>query len=306
MRNVRNPVVIDFSHQTSPFEELWPTTHRALLPVIGKPIIVHTLELLRNRGYRHFRIARHLQQPFVKNRLGNGQEWGVRLRYSDLTGPELLAETVACYGATLQIIGDELLNSTTELQTSLAPRQLEDARTPVATGLFEVVDSGLGFYPLVDHDSTRLGVRSVRDYHRLSFELCKSFACSETAPGAVLHRSAQTDWKASIAPDALIGKACFVGKHCKIDAGAVLEENCVLGNGVYLDRKSKLRNCVVLPNTYIGRNVGLRDCVVSPKGAIHINGAYADSAISNVLRSTRPNQEALTGLPSEIERLMKG
>jgi len=305
MHDLSHPVVVDFSHLTSPFEELWPTTHRALLPVIGKPIVVHTLERLRNRGYRHFRIARHLQQPFVKNRLGNGQEWGVTLRYSDLAGPELLAETVACFGATLQVIGDELLNPITQLRTLSAPRQLENNKTPVASGLFEVVDSALGFYPLIDYDLTCLAVRSVSDYHRLSFELCASFARSETAPGALLHRSAQTDWKTNIAPDALIGKSCFVGKHCKIDAGAVLEENCVLGNGVYIDKKSKLRNCVVLPNTFISRNVILRDCIVSSKGAIHLSGEYADMAIKNVLRSTRPNKEAVTGLPCEIERLMK-
>jgi len=306
LQDQSHPVVIDFSHQTSPFEQLWPTTHRALLPVIGKPIIVHTLERLRNQGYRHFRIARHLQQPFVKNRLGSGEEWGVTLRYSDLPGPELLNETVACFGSTLQILGDELLESLSGLPLASSSTQIDGQKIPKATGFFEVSGQSLNFRRLQAESSMCSAIRSVQDYHRICFELCASFTVVETAPGASLHRSAQADWKTSIAADALIGSRCFVGKHCKIDAGAILEENCVLGNGVYIDKKSRLKNCVVLPNTYVGKGVALKDCIASPAGAIHVSGEYAGKAVRCMLRSTRPNREEITGLPCEFEKLQQG
>jgi len=303
MLDVSQPIVVDFSHQTSPFEQLWPSTHRALLPIIGKPMIVHTLERLRNMGYRHFRIARHLQQPFVKNRLGNGEEWGVTLRYSDLTGAELLGETIACFGGAMRVMGDELLHTGAEFarpgEYDLAVEQI-----PLkTTAIFELANQSLIARPLKSDPSECYSVRSVRDYHTMCFQLCRSFAAVDTAPGTQLHRSAQADWKTSIAPDVLVGSSCFVGKHCKIEAGVVLDENCVLGNGVYVDKKSLLRNCVVLPNTYIGPGVRLQDCVASPLGAMHVSGEYAGEAVKAVLRSTRSNEEQLTGLPCEFEKL---
>jgi len=249
MLDKSQPVVIDFSNQTSPFEQLWPSTHRALLPVIGKPMIVHTLERLRNQGYRHFRVARHLQQPFVKNRLGSGEEWGVTLRYSDLTGPELLGETLASFGATIQIMGDELLHSDVSFVPQDDQELVPAQRTPKITALFEFSEHSLVCRSLVVDTGGCYAVRSVRDYHAMCFQLCTSFASVDTAPGTRLHRSAQADWKTSIAPDVLVGSSCFVGKHCKLGAGVVLDGNCVLGNGVYIDKKSWLRNCVVLPNT---------------------------------------------------------
>jgi len=294
-----HPVVLDFTALTSPFEQLWPTTHRALLPVVGKPVLVHVLERLRNRGFRHFRIARHLQQPFVRHRLGNGEEWGVKLRYSDLAGDDLAEETVAVFGRCLYLYGDELLDPRLDLD---APANKSDVPVINSPGKY-CLNKGGGDYeirPLKQGQSKRLA--SVADYHQLSFRLCADFSEDDTLPGAQLHRSAQLDWKTVIAPDVLVGGSCFVGKHCRISSGAFLEKNCVLGNGVYIDKKARLSNCVVLPNTYIGKQVALRDCVVGPQGVVHVSGEFIRAASPAVLRETRANEESKTGLPQNMSR----
>ena len=94
----------------------------------------------------------------------------------------------------------------------------------------------------------------------------------------------------------------LVGKHCRIGRGVVLEGNCVLGNGVYVDKRARLKNCVVLPNTYIGKNVQMSDCVASSRGAVHISGEYSPAPSRCLLSSTRPNKEATTGLPRDIRK----
>lgn len=299
MVDVSHPVVIDFTNLTSPFEQLWPTTHRALLPVVGKPVLIHVLERLRNRGFRHFRIARHLQQPFVRHRLGNGEEWGLKLRYSDLAGDELVEETVAVFGRCLYLYGDELLDPRVDLD---APASKDDVPDINAPGMYSLRAGGEGYEVerLRTGQSKRLSC--VADYHRLSFRLCADFADGDTLPGAQLHRSAQLDWKTVIAPDVLVGGSCFVGKHCRIDRGAFLEKNCVLGNGVYVDKKARLSNCVVLPNTYVGKQVVLRDCVVGAQGVVHVSGQFAEAASPAVLRKTRANEETKTGLPQSMSR----
>lgn len=294
-----HPVVIDFTALTSPFEQLWPTTHRALLPVVGKPVLVHVLERLRNRGYRHFRIARHLQQPFVRHRLGNGEEWGVKLRYSDLGGEALAEETVAVFGRCLYLYGDELLDPKVDLEKSVNELEVTAGNSP---GLYCLSENGAGYevQRLKQGQSKRLA--SVADYHKLSFRLCADFSEDATLPGAQLHRAAQLDWKTTIAPDVLVGDSCFVGKHCRIDRGAFLEKNCVLGNGVYIDKKSRLANCVVLPNTYVGKQVVLRDCVVGAQGVVHVSGEFVAAVSAAVLRETRANEESKTGLPQDMGR----
>ena len=42
-------VIIDFSGKTSPLEPHWPATHRAMLPVCGKALIIHLVESLAPR-----------------------------------------------------------------------------------------------------------------------------------------------------------------------------------------------------------------------------------------------------------------
>jgi len=302
MIDYSHPVVIDFTQQASPFEQLWPTTHRALLPVIGKPMLVHLLERLRNSGYRHFRIARHLQQPFVKNRLGNGQEWGVTLRYSDLPGAELINETLMCFGETAHFFGDQLIDRNVDFDSVSSARLIQDCRSVKHAGLFRLSDGALSFRPLVGTHQVSAELGTVAEYQEVCFRYCSQFALADTAPGAQLHRSAQSDWKTKIAPDVLVGESCFVGKHCKLGRGAVLAGNCVLGNGVYVDKGARLRNCVVLPNTYIGKNVELSDCVASARGAVHISGDYAPAPTASMLGSTRPNREETTGLPRDIKK----
>ena len=301
-----HPVVIDFTQHVSPFEELWPTTHRALLPVIGKSILVHTLERLRNIGYRHFRIARHLQQPFVKNRLGNGREWGVTLRYSDLSGSELLNETLMSFGQCLSLKGDELLGSRWSYEEHQeAPWIAAPDIQPGQAGLYRLAKGELSYRALVEEPGTANKIQTIKEYQQLCFAYCAAFQSADTAPGALLHRSAQADWKTQIAPDVLVGGCCFVGKHCHVSRGAILEDSCVLGNGVYVDKKARLKNCVVLPNTYVGKNVKLHDCVASSAGAVHVSGEFVKSPSVSALASTRRNHEHLTGLPRNIQKFLQ-
>lgn len=295
-----NPVVIGFSNRMSPFEQIWPTTHRALLPVVGKQVIVHNLERLRNLGHRNFRIADHLQQPFVRNRLRNGEEWGITLRYSDLNGTALLMETVSTFGAVLYLHGDELIEpSLTSLESCdelLAATAMDSAKPGI-----HCVDGAVLHYRFRSLSEKYIaGINSTGDFHQLVVRSCRNNESEYTLPGAQLHRGARSDWKSSIAPDALIGNSCFIGKHCRLEPGAVLLENCVLGNGVYVDKNARLNNCVVLPNTYIGADTTFEDAVISPQGAMQLNGTFVPARDSSILCATRDNQEASTGLPRTI------
>lgn len=294
------PVVLGASTQMSPFEAIWPGTHRALLPLVGKAVVVHLLEQLRDLGHRHFRVARHLQQPFIRHRIGQGTQWGVRIRYSDLLEAELARQTLAEFGELVFLRADEPLWIEDKLPLARPATTLLENIVP---GLYRFnTDQGrIDHAPLAQSALPQIG--SITHYLNLNFTLSSRNVSQQTIPGTAVHRDAVADWKVKLAPDAIIGGKCFVGKHCQVSRGAILEQRCVLGNGVFVDQAARLKNCVVLPNTYIGQAVSLRDCVVSPKGALHVSGDFVAAHDPTVIGCSRRATSKKTGIPLSFAQL---
>jgi MurNAc alpha-1-phosphate uridylyltransferase len=79
---------------------------KPLITVQGQPLIVHHLHALKRSGVCDVVINLHHLAAQVKHRLGNGQEFGLRIHYSDETSTGLLG----AYGGVrqaLEWLGDE-------------------------------------------------------------------------------------------------------------------------------------------------------------------------------------------------------
>ncbi len=61
---------------------LTDTLPKPLLPVAGKPLIVHHIERLAAAGIRRLVINHAHLGAMIEARLGDGSEWGVEIRYS--------------------------------------------------------------------------------------------------------------------------------------------------------------------------------------------------------------------------------
>jgi len=86
---------------------LWPITERipkALVPVAGRPFAVHQLELLRRHGLLDIILLVGYLGEMVRDELGDGSRWGVRLQYV-FDGPDPLGTGGAIRRA-LPHIGD--------------------------------------------------------------------------------------------------------------------------------------------------------------------------------------------------------
>ncbi len=68
---------------------LTDTTPKPLIPVRGKPLIVHHLERLRDAGYTQIHINTSWLADKLQAALGDGARYGVRIHYS-YEGPEPL------------------------------------------------------------------------------------------------------------------------------------------------------------------------------------------------------------------------
>lgn len=304
--NAHRIAIIGFSEQDSPLEPLWPSTHRALMPVAGKPVIVHLVEQLADAGIRHFRIAGSIQQFAVRNRLRNGQEWGVTIRYSDLHKEELLHESVLTNGQALLVYGDHLYDADFAAGVRAdCPIDTANGTSIVQAGYWQLNNGQLCLSALQgdgDGAAYENPLSTPTDYlnaNRFVLEAARRLI----VPGAPLHQAAIADWKSMVAPTALVGDRVFIGKHSRVNELARLEANCVLSNGVVIESGACLRNVIVLPNCFVGREMCICDAILGSSGVLGLDGQFIPVNNARFLSRTRPNAEVATGLPDALEEL---
>jgi NDP-sugar pyrophosphorylase family protein len=101
-----------------PLTEKFP---KVLLPVAGKPFLVHQLELLRQQGVRRAVLCLGYLGEMVEREFGDGARYGIQLEYS-FDGPVLLGTGGALKRA-LPKLGEEffVLYGDSYLPTAFAP-----------------------------------------------------------------------------------------------------------------------------------------------------------------------------------------
>ncbi|MEM7081896.1 MAG: glycosyltransferase [Pseudomonadota bacterium] len=295
-------VVIGFSDEPSPLAPAWPSTHLALVPIGGKSLIVHTIEQLVSAGFRHVRVAGSARQWPVRSRLGDGAEWGIKVRYSDIHGADLCTQTLMEHGECLYLSADHLHVFDPSIFEERPTFIKGDPSERDNTAIYWSLESGsarrANLGAMAGYQCRR-PLESVQAYHEVNLEAVTGGIESLTLPGSEVENRVTVDWDSSISLDAAVGRDSLIGKHCQIGAKVTLEERCVLGNGVVIGPNSHLRNVSVLPNTYVGANTRLKDAVIAPYGVFSLNGEFSKVSDPTALGRVRSNNEERTGLPEE-------
>jgi len=301
--NLAPIAVIGFSSAASPLEPAWPSTHRALLPVAGKPLIVHLVEQLCRGGIRHLRIAGSIQQYAVRQRLGDGSEWGITVRYSDLHDADLRMQTLLEHGHCLFLCGDNLhIGNFSTIQPHGSPLVANPTARTELSAYWKLWPAGPARYSIAaatQRTYVRDPMMTVRSFHAANLDATSRGDAALLLPGRAVKPGVVIDWDSHLASNVKLGKDITIGKHCRIDKRVHLEAQCALGNGVVIGRNSHLRNVSVLPNTYIGAGTRLRDAVITPLGIFDLSGKFLPTPDRSVIGRVRGNAEKRTGIPSE-------
>jgi mannose-1-phosphate guanylyltransferase / phosphomannomutase len=64
---------------------LRPLTHiipKPMIPIVNKPVLEHTLDLLRKHNFREVVINLHFYPQMIKDYFGDGSRWGLKIIYS--------------------------------------------------------------------------------------------------------------------------------------------------------------------------------------------------------------------------------
>ena len=275
----REIAIVGFNDTPSPFPIAWPSTHKSLLPIVGKALIVHQIEHLVRTGVKEVRITNSVQQSVVRKLLKNGDAWGLNIKYSDLSPVDLISEYQALNKKFLYIVGDEVNFSSNIRKQFPTMHSLNDIKRK---------KSVIG----------KNKILSAHEYHLANLDIFTNKS-EFTIPGTSIHNdNAYTDWNTSISPDAYIGRNIFIGNSCQISSLARLEQNCVLSEGVIIGKRTVLNNVTVLPNCNIASDIIISNSIITPNGVLNFDGHFYSFKETGLINNSKKYNETVTGLPT--------
>lgn len=315
--------------------ELLPLTDStcpALLPIAGKPVIEHTLDMLVEAGLKQATVVIGPFADQVRAVLGEGQRWGMALDYWVTRGEEEPAAVLAQLPAEqhhqplLLVRGDilrtpcvsEFLSQTENREAPVLYATLQGHNAGLCRRLAETADLGLLHWPALAQSvptPSELSV-GIGDGRASCLESLAAYqqACLDTLAGRIPRlriNGRQTALgltqgrNSKISPRSLKMGMAFVGENCQVHPTAALSGDVVICNHVIIDEQTRLADTVILPYTYVGELVDLRNAIVRGNDLIrvdtgthlHLSDTFllADLRTVSVGHSLAPALHRLTG-----------
>lgn len=281
--------------------ELAPLTDTlpvALLPVVGKELLVHTIEDLVGAGVRELALVVSPHAERIEAALGDGQRWGARFRYVLSRGEEDPAGVWSrlSLGESEPLVvlrGDVLRTPAVAQFLDRAQGQagrvvigsLADPRggllllRPGAASVAEYLGALRWIAPggpaatrgvtLEAVDLNLLG--DCVDYHRANRDVVAGRFRGIPLPGRVVALGLTIGRRAKVSPKSLKQGVAFVGANSQVHPEAELVGEVVIGDDVIVDRGATLRDSVILPGTYVGELVEVANAVVASNQLVRVD-----------------------------------
>ncbi len=270
-------------------ETLSPLTDRicmALLPVLIKPLIYHSLDTLSIAQIREVIIVISQQADEVEIQLASGDYWGMQLTYMLSRGQESPAKVLARLGSALS--DSEYLIMRADILRSFDIEAFLEQASQLVGSVLATIDgqnAGVGLFRNADHweSSNMLDwstwksslsekegmtilpmvgdlclLNSLLAYHQVHFEALSGRFLSIIVPGAQLTPYLKVGHRAVVNEQNHQG---LVGAFCHVHAQAKLN-NVVLSEHVTVGQQAALEHTVVLPWSYLGEGIELRNAIV--------------------------------------------
>ena len=300
-----------------------------LRPLLGRPFVVHVLEQLVLSGMTEIDVVLDTPRPLDYERaLGNGDRYGVRIRYHLVRDPGRPGPQLRRFRApVLLALAHRVLNGAHLLESKEPPScpivwcstvgglsawsgwAALPAETlsglPVDLTLNQIgemliangEESGLllAARPLLAADTAALLLQAQSDAFEVDFLQTRGRAL----PGGVrMGRGVVID------PSARLLGPVFLGDHARIGKGAVVGPNAFVGGGAVIGRHTVLRNAIVTRRTCVGERLDIENAIVSGTGITHglhevevrVEDPFILSPMSRSIVDTRTQAHRAVGL----------
>jgi len=282
--------------------ELQPLTEKLsvpLLPVAGKELLIYTIEELVAAGFRDLVVvaAAHGEQVGATT-LGEGERWGVNVRYVLSRGEETPSVVwsrlnLALDQAVLVLRGDVLRSPTVTGFLAAAQSRSEpfafcgevDSRgslllvRPGCENAGELLDSLHWGEPRplppeggCDRPGGSLNcLGGLSAFHRANLDLVAGRMPGLSVSGRTVALGFHAGRGAKVAAKSLKKGVAYVGARSRVDAAAELVGEVVIGDDVVVDRAATVRDSVILPRTYLGELVEIGNAIVAGDHLIRVD-----------------------------------
>lgn len=300
---------------------LWPLTigrTKPALPFMNRPLIASTIEYLSRYGFREIIINLHHEPASVREQIGDGSRYGVRISYS-LEEPEILGTAGALdavrdrlSGGTFAVINGKIITDL-DLEAALETHRQRGAlatlvlkKNRLREYFREVIlnesgqVTGFGAFPIANEESA--APLMFTGIHLMEPEIF------EYIPRGVFSDSVRDVYPRAIADGKTIAGHIGEGswyelstleRYLSISLDFLGREgrNWIADDGGHIDPTAKVSRSVLWKRVQIGAGASLTDCIIGddvhiPPGASYHRAAIVRGGLAEI--EERP-EKALPG-----------
>ena len=289
----------------------------ALLEVAGKAVIEYTLEDLVEAGLRDAVVVTSSIEA-MRRQLGNGERWGIQLRYLLVKADTDPADSLARVAGSMPMLvvrGDMLrgrfvrrfLDGSAQ-RAGVVTAAVSEGRSVGAwcgerhrllelssdAGAAEAVDVGAVGSHALD---------SLVDFHAASLAAARGelsgvgFPGREVCPGIYAGRLAKVE-AAGVTEGAL-----YAAEEARIGRGTGIRGTVVVGRGALVDRNATLEDSVIMPGSYVGSGVELKNAIVAGARLIRVDLGTTAEVTDDFLLASLDKPAWRPAMVSRVDRL---
>jgi hypothetical protein len=292
--------------QMERFAERYPS---AMLPLMDRPFIQHVMETLVNQGCNRFEVVLGHLPETLEALLGDGNRWGVDIRYHLVRRPDrpyrplkLLGERPEMNHPALLVHADRLVRADIIGSKPSSPADgpvlycFGDDTAPSSqsqrqwsgwawltrdclAGVPEDSDENQLKAFLEEHAGSR--IEAADRFKPLSVQSGGDLVASHRGvlaqkKSGLMVRGIEVEeavWLArnvSLHPTARLIPPLYIGENCRIARGVRIGPDAVIGHNCVLDEKSTVSRSVVFPGSYVGEALELSDAIVDKNCLINV------------------------------------
>ncbi len=287
----------------------------ALIPVAGRPVIVHTIEDLVNAGINHAYVVICSQAYEIEQTLGDGSRWGIQLEYILSQGEEKPSKVLSRLGSNdnesrLLVRGDIMRSGMLgEFVERIKNMDIDAAHACNGTNSIGVTyvsnnrnTSALDQiqWPLTDnlkYTDKRVDIGSIK-WSPLSciediYHTCIAIAADNF--GNITYTGYRTESgyvhgrNHKVGKSTILNDKCFLGNNTFLGNDITVNGYVIIGDEVMVDDNANLVNCVIFPDTYIGNKTNIENSLIFENEiyridtgkSTHIKDDFLLSSLSN-------------------------